>query len=64
MCCAIRNDNADPGLGQVEPLLVVTKIMDIHFTEIDWDSNKTMEQIRDCVHHLLKRCMWLYRKLQ
>ena len=30
--------------------------MDIHFMEIDWDSNETMEQIRDCVHHLLKRC--------
>ena len=24
--------------------------------EIDWDSNKTMEQIRDRVHYLLKRC--------
>ena len=24
--------------------------------EIYWDSNETMNQIRDCVHHLLERC--------
>ena len=24
--------------------------MDIHFIEIDWDLNETMEQIRDCVY--------------
>ena len=57
ICYAIRNDTADPGLGHAELLLVVNGY--IHFIEIDCDSNETMEQIRDCAYHLLKRCMWL-----